>query len=95
MFRPVKVVLFLFFSIFICFLHNSQANSHLAYIFYKLIFGLLMYLISHFTMPDPLPNSIHVQPNPLLDLNFKITLNPETSVHDDMYNVAYQLPDTL
>ena len=43
---------------------------------------------------DPFPHLI-TAPNVLLDSNLNMNLNPETTVHDDMYNVKYRKPDTL
>ena len=46
-------------------------------------------------MRDPLHSSTPAASNPLLDLNLKMNINPESTVHDDMYNVKYRQTDTL
>ena len=38
-------------------------------------------------MTGPLPTSTPAPFNSLLNLNLNMNLNPETKVHDDMYNV--------
>ena len=57
-----------------------------------MFFGLL---VPSFTMTDSVPSSAPAPLDLLLALNLNINLNAETSVHDDMYNVKYQRPDTL
>ena len=46
-------------------------------------------------MTDPLYSSTPAPPNTLLDLNLNMNLNPETAMHDDMYNIKYRQTDTL
>ena len=46
-------------------------------------------------MTDPLSSSTPAPSNSILDLNLNMNLNPETKVHDDMYNGKYREPDTL
>ena len=54
-----------------------------------------MHTISHVIVTDSLPNSTSLPSNPLLDLNLNMNLNPETTVHDNMYNVKYPNFDNL
>ena len=51
--------------------------------------GLLVQQVFQSIMTDQLYNSTPVPSNLLLDLNLKMNFNPETMVHDDMYNVKY------
>ena len=76
-------------------LHNSQAILTLHTYFTVLSIGLLVQLVSHVTMNHPLTNATSAALNPLLDLNLNMNLNPEITVHDDMYSVKYSQPDTL
>ena len=46
-------------------------------------------------MTDPVSRFIPAPPNSLLDLSLNIHSNPETTVHDDMYNAKYRQPDHL
>ena len=46
-------------------------------------------------MTDPLSCSTPAPPNPLLDLNLDMNLNPESTVHEDIKNVKYRQKDTL
>ena len=46
-------------------------------------------------MTNPLFSSTPLPPNPLLDFNLNTYLNPETTVHNYMYNVEYRQPGTL
>ena len=54
-----------------------------------------MHFVSHITMADPLPNLTFALPNSSLDVKLNMNLNPEATVHDDMYKVKYQHPDDL
>ena len=46
-------------------------------------------------MTYPLPHSTLAAFDSLLDLNLNMNLNPEMTVHDNVYNVKYGQPDTL
>ena len=63
---------------------------HFTYISYRLFFSLWVHLISHVIMTVMCPNSTCAPSNSHLDLKLNLSLNPETTVHDDMYNVKYQ-----
>ena len=85
----MKLVKFFSFSLLLYYVFNFS------FLFCRLLFGLLVQLIFQFVMADPLSSSTPAPPNPLLDLNLNMNLNPETMVHDDMYNVKYRHIDTL
>ena len=55
--------------------------------FYRLIFGQLAHLVSHFTIADPLLNSTPAPQNPFLGLNLNMNVNLKTTVHDGMYKI--------
>ena len=46
-------------------------------------------------MTDPLSSTTPVPSNSLVDLNINMNLSPETTLHDDIYNVKHRQPDTL
>ena len=61
----------------------------------RLPFGLLVQLVFDPVMTDSLYSSTPALSYLLLDLNLNMNLNPETMVHNDMYNVKYRQTDTL
>ena len=56
---------------------------------FRLIFGLLVQLVCHVNMTDPLHSSSPAPLNSLLDLNLNINMNLKTPLHDVAYNVKY------
>ena len=56
---------------------------------------MLVHLVMQFVMTDPLSSLTLAQLNSLLDINFNLYLNSETTIQGDMYNVMYRQPDTL
>ena len=46
-------------------------------------------------MTDPLYSLTLALPNLLLDLNLNMNLNPETTMHGDMYTAKYRQPDAF
>ena len=55
----------------------------------------MVYLVSHTAITDPLSIYTPVPSNSHLDLSLNMNLNPETTRHDDMYNVKFRQPDIL
>ena len=55
----------------------------------------MMHPVIQTAMTDPLSSPQPAPSNSLLDLNLTMNLNPEDTVHNDMYNVKYRQPDTL
>ena len=54
-----------------------------------------MHLAFQTTMTDPKSTPTPAHLHLLLDLNLKMSLNPGTTVHDEINNVKYRQPDTL
>ena len=54
-----------------------------------------MHLVSQTAMTDLLSNPTPAMSKLLLELNLNMNLNPETTVHDERYNVKSRQSDTL
>ena len=78
---------------FLLFFHNTWTFFILP-IHFTVFFSLLVNLLFQVTM-TPLPHSTPAPLNSLLDLNLNMNLNADMSVHDGMYNVKYNQPETL
>ena len=66
----------------------QPGTSQFTYIFFRLLFGLLAYLIFQAKKPDLLSYSTPAPSNLLLHLNLNIILNPKMTVYDT-YNEKY------
>ena len=68
-------------------------TSHFTHIYInRLLFGMLVPLISHVTMTDPLPNSTAAPSNLRMDLKLIMNFSHETTVHDKDIWRYYELP---